>query len=141
MAKSLADTYIVPNCTVVNSRVLTPVHRSFGSQYTLLAKCDTDGLTAISKGNPDGSHWINSNAAFPNGDPTPLIQVFNHNLRPLQDTELGEGTKCNLLFDKVVTNKGTYYNIKAIQVLEFIKPFDILDAFRALDNTETDEAF
>jgi hypothetical protein len=130
----MADFKVVRNVTVVNSRLITPVVREFGSQYTLLAK--GEGLEAVG-GNitKDGSAWINSNATYPNGDTVPTIPMIDRSKRPVE-TELGDGSEVELAFRVVQTKKGTYYNLAAIKVLKFVKPFSVFDIFDTVDDDE-----
>ena len=43
--------------------------------------------------------------------------------------ELGAGSEVELAFKVVVTPKGTYYNLAAVKVLKFVKPFSLADVF------------
>jgi hypothetical protein len=132
----MADFKVVRNVTVVNSRLITPVVREFGSQYTLLAK--GEGLEAVG-GNitKDGSAWINSNATYPNGDAVPTIPMIDRSKRPVE-TELGDGSEVELVFRVVQTKKGTYYNLAALKVMKFVKPFSILDLFDEVSDSSED---
>jgi hypothetical protein len=135
----MANFKVVRNITVVNSRLITPVVREFGSQYTLLAK--GEGLEEVG-GNTtkDGSAWINSNATYPNGDAVPAIPMIDRSKRPVE-TELGEGSEIELAFRIVENKKGTYYNLAAIKVLKFVKPFSVFDVFDTDDTEGVLDAF
>ena len=125
---------VVRNVVVVNSRLVTPVQRDFGQQYSLLASGD---LAAVG-GSPtkDGSFWLNANAQYPNGDPIAPITMVNRSKQPVT-TELGEGSEVDIAFRIVKTAKGTYYNLAAIKVMKFVKPFSILDVFdEVMDSDE-----
>ena len=132
---------VIRNCEIINSRTVTPVYRSFGGQYTLLVK--GEGLDQITRGkaNEDGSVWLNSNSEYPNGDPTPGIEVVGKNLKPFDKGELGEGSICDLLFTVVRVKADVYYNIKTIRVVEFTAPFNHLSAFDLEDDDVEAEGF
>ena len=102
---------VVSNVTIVNSRLVTPVRRDFGDQYTMLVA--GQGLEAY------GS---------PNGDSIAPPLVVNRNKQPMQE-ELGAGSQVELAFKVVVTPKGTYYNLAAVKCLKFVKPFSLADVF------------
>ena len=118
---------VVSNVTIVNSRLVTPVRRDFGDQYTMLVA--GQGLEAYGSVTQDGdAYWINANATYPNGDSIPAPLVVNRNKQPVQE-ELGAGSEVELAFKVVVTPKGTYYNLAAVKVLKFVKPFSLADVF------------
>jgi len=126
---SKQEVHVVRNCSIVNSRTIEPVYRSFGGQYTLLVS--GHGLELVTKGkvNPDGSVWLNANSEYPNGDKTPGIEVVTKALKPFDKGELGEGTLVDILFNVVRVKKETYYNIRTVRVLEYVAPFNHLSAF------------
>mgnify|MGYP003647251832 FL=1 len=121
---------VVNNVTIVNSRLVTPVRRDFGDQYTML--CAGEGLAKYGSVTQDGDAvWLNSNATYPNGDSIAPPLVVNRNKQPMQE-ELGAGSQVELAFKVVVTPKGTYYNLAAVKCLKFVKPFSLADVFDAV---------
>jgi len=130
------QTFVLQNISVVNSRLVTPVHRSFGSQYTLLASGHNLGQVSKSAPNADGSFWINSNATFPNGDAVPPVETVNRNLKPFLNNglELGEGSLVDLLFNVVNVKDKIFYNLRTVRVLQYVAPFDHLSAFKTADD-------
>ena len=89
------------------------------------------------KANKDGSGWINSNATYPNGDRIANIPMVDRSKRPIT-TELGAGSKVELAFKVVNTTKGVFYNLAAVKVMKFVKPFSILDVFDEVSSAEDD---
>lgn len=132
------EVHVIRNCSIINSRTIEPVYRSFGGQYTLLVT--GHGLDVVSKGkvNPDGSVWLNANSEYPNGDKTPGIEVVSKTLKPFEKGELGEGTLCDLLFNIVRVKSEVYYNIRTIRVTEYVAPFNHLSAFDEEDTDDVD---
>jgi hypothetical protein len=135
----MATFKVLRDITIVNSRIQTPVQRDFGKQYSLLAT--GEGLEQVGNVAKDGSIWVNSNAEYPNGDqiaPTPIIDRAK---RPIT-TELGEGSQVELAFKVVKTSKGEFYNLAAIKVMKYVKPFSVFDVFDAEeDDDEVLDAF
>ena len=131
----MSDFKVLRNITIVNTRMVTPVTRDFGNQYSILAQGAE--LSSIGlKANQDGSSWINSNASYPNGDAIPNIPMVDRSKRAIT-SELGAGSEVELAFRVVKTTKGTYYNLAAVKVMKFIKPFSVLDMFdEASDETQ-----
>jgi len=130
----MSDFKVVRNITIVNTRMVTPVTRDFGNQYSILAKGDQLASVGLSI-NTDGSAWINSNASYPNGDVIPAIPMIDRSKRPIT-SELGEGSEVELAFRVVATTKGTYYNLAAVKVMKLVKPVSVFDAFDEVDETE-----
>jgi|TARA_B110000908_G_scaffold122746_1_gene143957 hypothetical protein len=119
---------VVTNVTIVNSRIVTPVTRDFGNQYTLLVS--GEGIEEVGGSlTKDGqSYWLNTNANYANGDPIAPPMVINRSKQPIT-TELGEGSEVELAFKIARTAKGTFYNLAAIKVLRLVKPFNMADVF------------
>jgi len=122
----MAEFKVLRNIRVVNSRIQTPVQRDFGKQYSLLAT--GEGLEQVGNVAKDGSIWVNSNAEYPNGDPISPTPIIDRSKRPI-DSELGEGSEVELAFKVVKTSKGEYYNLAAIKVMKYVKPFSVFDVF------------
>jgi|TARA_B100000795_G_scaffold264788_1_gene245713 hypothetical protein len=133
------EIHVVRNCSIINSRTIEPVYRSFGGQYTLLVSGHGLDLVTKGKSNEDGSVWLNQNATYPNGDPTGGIEVVTKALKPFDKGELGEGTLVDLLFNVVRVKKEVYYNIRTIRVLDHIAPFNHLSAFGEDDTDDVNE--
>ena len=56
---------IVKDVTIVNSRLVTPVRRDFGDQYSMLVA--GAGLEAYGSVTTEGdAYWLNANATYPN---------------------------------------------------------------------------
>ena len=118
---------VVTNVTIVNSRLVTPVRRDFGDQFTMLVS--GQGLEAYGSVTQDGDAvWLNTNATYPNGDSIAPPLVVNRSKQPIQE-ELGAGSEVEIAFKVVTTPKGVYYNLAAIKVLKFVKPFSLADVF------------
>jgi len=133
----MSDFKVVRNITIVNTRLITPVTRDFGDQYSILASGTSLQEVGI-KANKDGSGWINSNASYPNGDRIPNIPMIDRSKRAIT-TELGAGSKVELAFKVVNTTKGVFYNLAAVKVMKMVKPFSVLDVFdEAEETTEED---
>jgi hypothetical protein len=123
---------VVNNVTIVNSRLVTPVRRDFGDQFTML--CAGEGLAKYGSITQDGDAvWLNTNATYPNGDAIAPPLVVNRSKQPIQE-ELGAGSQVELAFKVVVTPKGTYYNLAAVKCLKFVKPFSLADVFDTVVN-------
>ena len=135
-------TFVLQNISVVNSRLVTPVHRSFVSQYTLLASGHNLGQVSKSAPNADGSFWINSNATFPNGDAVPPVETVTRTLKPFINNglELGEGSLVDLLFNVVNVKDKIFYNLRTVRVLDYVAPFDHLSAFKTADDANANLA-
>ena len=131
----MSEFKVVRNITIVNTRMVTPITRDFGAQYSILASGEELSKVGIST-NQDGSGWINSNATYPNGDAIANIPMIDRSKRAIT-TELGAGSEVELAF-KVVTNaKGTYYNLAAVKVMKMVKPFSVFEMFDEVeDSTE-----
>lgn len=134
----MSDFKVVRNVVVVNSRLITPVQRDFGQQYSLLASGELAEVGGSAT--KDGSYWLNANAQYPNGDPIAPITMVNRAKQPVT-TELGEGSEIEIAFRIVHTKKGTFHNLAAIKVLKFVKPFSILDVFDDVDGEDVLDAF
>jgi len=133
----MSDFKVVRNITIVNTRMITPVTRDFGDQYSILASGTSLQEVGI-KANKDGSGWINSNATYPNGDSIPNIPMVDRSKRAIT-SELGAGSQVELAFRVVKTAKGTFHNLAAVKVMKLVKPFNILDVFdEAEEITEED---
>ena len=130
---------VVTDVTIVNSRLVTPVRRDFGDQFTMLVS--GQGLEAYGSLTQDGDAvWLNTNATYPNGDSIAPPLVVNRNKQTV-DEELGAGSEVELAFKVVTTPKGVYYNLAAVKVLKFVKPFSLADVFDTVVNPkETTEA-
>jgi len=134
----MSDFKVIRNVTIVNTRVVNPVTRDFGQQYSLLVS--GEGLEDAGSITKDGkSYWINMNAQYPNGDIIAPPMVVNRSKMPIT-TELGEGSEVELAFKVVKTTQGTYYNLAAVKVMKFIKPFSILDMFDEVPEVGDEEA-
>lgn len=142
VAPKASDYVIVRNCVVVNSRMLEPIVRSFGKQYSMLVS----GELAAVGGSPakeSGSYWINSNAQYPNGDAIKAPRVMDKHGREME-SELGEGSEISIAFKVIKASNGNkYYNLDQIRVTKFIKAFSVFDLFDAdeEDLSEADESF
>jgi|TARA_R110000803_G_scaffold185222_1_gene247590 hypothetical protein len=128
----MSEFKVVRNVTVVNTRVINPVQRDFGKQYSLLLQGSELSNVGL-KPTKDESYWVNSNAEYPNGDAIAPIPMINKSKQPVT-TELGEGSEIELVFKVVMTKKGQYFNLAAIKVIKFVKPFDIFDCFDELES-------
>jgi len=135
----MSDFKVVRSVTIVNTRMIQPVTRDFGDQYSILASGPELASIGL-KANADGSSWINSNASYPNGDMIPKIPMVDRSKRAI-NSELGAGSQVELAFRVVETAKGTYYNLAAVKVMKFVKPFSILDVFDETDDAEVHNAF
>jgi len=136
----MSDFKVVRNVIIVNTRMVTPVTRDFGDQYSILAKGEELATIGLSS-NTDGSSWINSNASYPNGDAIPNIPMVDRSKRAIT-SELGAGSQVELAFRVVKTAKGTYYNLAAVKVMKFVKPFSILDVFdEVMDESDVLDSF
>lgn len=134
-APSAKDYTIVTNCVVVNSRMLEPIVRSFGKQYSMLCKGDLARVGAA-PAKEKGSFWINANAEYPNGDSIKAPEVFDKHGR-VMESELGEGSEVSIAFKVVKASNGnTYYNVAQIRVLKFVKAFSVFDLFDAVEESE-----
>jgi hypothetical protein len=123
----MSDFKVVRNITIVNTRMITPITREFGAQYSILASGSELAQIGV-KTNEDGSGWINSNATYANGDSIAAIPMIDRNKRPVT-TELGAGSEVELAFKIVTTPKGTYYNLAAVKVMKMVKPFSVFGLF------------
>jgi len=132
----MSDFKVIRNLTIVNTRMVTPITRDFGDQYSILATGDSLSEIGIST-NTDGSGWINSNASYPNGDKIPNIPMVNRSKQPIT-TELGAGSQVELAFKIVKNSQGTYYNLAAVKVMKFVKPFSVLDLFDEVSDSSED---
>jgi len=132
----MSDFKVIRNLTIVNTRMVTPITRDFGDQYSILATGDSLSEIGIST-NTDGSGWINSNASYPNGDKIPNIPMVNRSKQPIT-TELGAGSQVELAFKIVKNSQGTYYNLAAVKVMKFVKPFSVLDLFDEVSDSSGD---
>jgi hypothetical protein len=131
----MSDFKVVRNITIVNTRMITPITRDFGAQYSILASGSELEQIGV-KTNEDGSGWINSNATYANGDSIAAIPMIDRSKRPVT-TELGAGSEVELAFKVVTTPKGTYYNLAAVKVMKMVKPFSVFDMFdEAADETQ-----
>ena len=133
----MSDFKVIRNITIINTRMVTPVTRDFGNQYSMLASGSELASVGL-KVNKDGSSWINSNATYPNGDAIPQVPMIDRSKRAI-NTELGEGSEVELAFRVVETAKGTYYNLAAVKVMKMVKPFSILDCFDEVANDQTQD--
>ena len=97
----MSDFKVIRDVTIVNTRMIQPVTRDFGDQYSILASGSALQEVGI-KANKDGSGWINSNATYPNGDRIANIPMVDRSKRPIA-TELGEGSQVELAFKVVYT--------------------------------------
>ena len=132
----MSDFKVIRDITIVNTRMVTPVTRDFGDQYSILASGAALQEVGI-KANKDGSGWVNSNATYPNGDAIANIPMVDRSKRAIT-TELGAGSQVELAFKVVNTTKGTYYNLAAVKVMKLVKPFSILDVFDEVSSAEDD---
>ena len=143
VAPSAKDFTIVKNCTVVNSRMLEPIVRSFGKQYSMLVSGELSAVGG-SPAKEAGSFWLNSNAQYPNGDAIKAPQVMDKHGREMTE-ELGEGSEISIAFKIVTASNGNkYFNLHQIRVHKFVKPFsvfDLFDADEADDLSQADESF
>jgi len=139
--KSAANYKIVKNITVINSRLIEPIVRSFGKQYSMLVSGDLANVGGSPAAGTEGAFWLNANAEYPNGDPTKPIDVLDKHSRPMT-SELGEGSEISIAFEVVKAKNGnTYYNLNQIRVLKFVKPFSVFDLFDETDDAEVNNAF
>jgi len=142
VAPKASDYVIVRNCVVVNSRMLEPIVRSFGKQYSMLVS----GELAAVGGSPakeSGSYWINANAQYPNGDAIKAPRVMDKHGREME-SELGEGSEISIAFKVIKASNGNkYYNLDQIRVTKFVKAFSVFDLFDAdeEDLSQADESF
>ena len=128
---------IVKDVTIVNSRLVTPVRRDFGDQYSMLVA--GKGLEMYGSVTTEGdAYWLNANATYPNGDAIPAPLVVNRSKQPIAE-ELGAGSEVELAFKVVTTPKGVYYNLAAIKVLKFVKCFSLADVFDQVSEEEAVE--
>ena len=134
-APSAKDFTIVTNCVVVNSRMLEPITRSFGKQYSMLVQGDLARVGAA-PAKEQGEFWINSNAEYPNGDSIKAPEVFDKHGRAMT-AELGEGSEISIAFKVVKASNGnTYYNLSQVRVLKFVKAFSVFDLFDSVTESE-----
>jgi hypothetical protein len=144
VAPNASDYVIVRNCIVVNARMIEPIVRSFGKQYSMLVS----GELAAVGGSPAkeaGSYWLNANAQYPNGDPIKAPKVLDKHGRAME-SELGEGSEISIAFKVVTASNGNkYYNLDQIRVNKFVKAFSVFDLFDAEESVEdlsqADESF
>ena len=135
VAPSAADYVIVKNCTVVNSRMIEPIVRSFGKQYSMLVQGDLSKVGAA-PAKEDGAFWLNANATYPNGDPVKAPEVMDKHGRSME-SELGEGSVVSIAFKIVKASNGnTYYNLSQVRVVKFIKAFSVFDLFDTVDESD-----
>ena len=144
VAPSAKDFTIVNNCTVVNSRMIEPIVRSFGKQYSMLVSGELSEVGG-SPAKESGSYWLNANAQYPNGDAIKAPQVMDKHGREMTE-ELGEGSEISIAFKIVkATNGNKYFNLHQIRVHKLVKPFSVFDLFDAEEKTEdlsqADESF
>ena len=134
-APSAKDFTIVTNCVVVNSRLIEPIVRSFGKQYSMLVSGDLARVGAA-PAKEKGSFWLNSNAEYPNGDAIKAPEVFDKHGRAMT-AELGEGSEISIAFKVVKASNGnTYYNLSQVRVLKFVKAFSVFDLFDSVTESE-----
>ena len=129
----MSEFKVVRNITIVNTRMVTPITRDFGAQYSILASGEELSKVGI-KTNQDGSGWINSNATYANGDAIANIPMIDRSKRAIT-TELGAGSEVELAFKVVTTAKGTYYNLAAVKVMKMVKPFSVFDMFDEVEES------
>lgn len=127
--KSKENYKIVTNLTVINSRLIEPIVRSFGKQYSMLVKGDLADVGGSPATGTEGAFWLNANAEYPNGDPIKPIEVLDKHSRAMT-SELGEGSKIAIAFEIVKAKNGnTYYNLDQVRVMKYVKPFNVFDLF------------
>jgi len=144
VAPSAKDFTIVKNCTVVNSRMLEPIVRSFGKQYSMLVSGELSEVGG-SPAKESGSYWLNANAEYPNGDAIKAPLIMDKHGREMTE-ELGEGSEISIAFKIVKASNGNkYFNLHQIRVHKLVKPFSVFDLFDAAEKTEdlsqADESF
>lgn len=122
---------ILRNITVKQSRVVNPVHKDWGPQYSMIISGDNAEKVGSVSGQ-EGEYWLNWNAQYPNGDPiNPTPQVRGKG--EAEPTELGDGSVVDLAFETTERRGKTYYNLRAIKILDFVQPKTVMDWFKEDD--------
>jgi|TARA_R110002153_G_C13179197_1_gene484920 hypothetical protein len=118
------NTVVLKDVTVVNSRLVTPVERSFGSQFSMLVKGNKN-LDKVSTSEPteEGAFWLNTNGETPQGVKLPPPVVVTKDGAKVTE-ELGSGSKVNLKFAVVHIGDKVYYNLKTVGVVSVEPLFD-----------------
>lgn len=121
------ENFFIKNVVVQNSRLINPVPRDFGPQYSLLVSGSAE-LETVSQSDPteDMSYWLNTNAQTPDGLNIPAPVIVDRDGK-IVTQELGKGSRVNLKFSKVVVKGKTYYNLRAVGLLHLAPIFDPLD--------------
>jgi hypothetical protein len=121
------ENFFIKNVVVQNSRLITPVPRSFGPQYSLLVSGQPE-LETVSQSDPteDLAYWLNTNAQTPDGLNIPAPVIIDTSGQVVT-TELGKGSVVNLKFSKVVVKGKTYYNLRAVGLIKLAPVFDPLE--------------
>ena len=134
---------VMKNVVIRNSRIVTPVRKSWGGQYSLVIETPQGHIISDSSADGENQYWLNWNAEYPNGDSiAPVPQVRGKSV-VTDPTELGNGSVVDLAFETVERNGKNYYNLKAIKLVQYVKPKSLLDLFDTDETFESDpvEAF
>jgi len=119
---------VLKNVVVRNSRVVTPVTKSWGKQYSLVIE-SAKGHLVGTPSDREGQFWLNWSAQYPSGDlVAPIAQVRGKTVSE-DPTEFGDGSVVDLAFDTVERDGKQYHNLKAIKVIQFVKPRSVVDFF------------
>ena len=135
------ENFFIKNVVVQNSRLITPVPRDFGPQYSLLVSGQPE-LGTVSQSDPteDLAYWLNTNAQTPDGLNIPAPVIID-TAGQIVTTELGKGSVVNLKFSKVVVKGKTYYNLRAVGLICLAPVFDPLDGMFDEDQIADSIAF
>jgi hypothetical protein len=135
------ENFFIKNVVVQNSRLINPVPRDFGPQYSLLVSGQPE-LETVSQSDPteDLAYWLNTNAQTPDGRSIPAPVIID-TAGEIVNTELGKGSVVNLKFSKVVVKGKTYYNLRAVGLISLAPVFDPLDGMFDEDQIADSIAF
>ena len=135
------ENFFIKNVVVQNSRLITPVPRDFGPQYSLLVSGQPE-LGTVSQSDPteDLAYWLNTNAQTPDGLNIPAPVIID-TAGQIVTTELGKGSVVNLKFSKVVVKGKTYYNLRAVGLISLAPVFGPLDGMFDEDQIADSIAF
>lgn len=135
------ENFFIKNVVVQNSRLITPVPRDFGPQYSLLVSGQPE-LETVSQSDPteDLAYWLNTNAQTPDGLNIPAPVIID-TAGEIVNTELGKGSVVNLKFSKVVVKGKTYYNLRAVGLISLAPVFDPFDGMFDEDQIADSIAF